>query len=233
MVYEGGTDQLHAIPMMELAINNSIQDGTGLSPTHIVYGAPIRTPVDMLDGVQGGTAGVWEVWKMQEIQDLVHKRLMHTQKAKKRQSDRHYRDVEYTMGLKVLLSTKNLRLKVPRKLQDWYMEPFEVLKRVGPAAYNLYLSHSSALKTINLVFNVSLLKDFVDNGLRWQPPLIEVDGQQECQIEGIVGHRTFGGQPQYFVSFVNCDASENFWLAEEQLSNAKDLLPEYQLVHGL
>ena len=30
-----------------------------------------------------------------------------------------------------------------------------------------------------------------------------------------MGHRTFRGQPQYYVSFVGYDASENVWLAEE------------------
>ena len=47
MVYEGSEDWLHAIPMMELAINGSIWDSTGLSPVYIVYGIP----ADMLDGV--------------------------------------------------------------------------------------------------------------------------------------------------------------------------------------
>ena len=46
------------------------------------------------------------------------------------------------------------------------MGPFEVLKRVGPAAYKLDLTHSSALKTIHPVFHISLLRDFVENGLR-------------------------------------------------------------------
>ena len=58
MVYEGSMDWLHAIPIMELAINNSIQDITGLSPVYIVYRTPIRMPVDMLDGGWGGTTGV-------------------------------------------------------------------------------------------------------------------------------------------------------------------------------
>ena len=65
-----------------------------------------------------------------------------------------HRDVEYAMGQKVLLSTKNLRLKLPRKLQDQYVGPFEVLKRVGPTAYKLDLSHSSALK-MNIQFSMS------------------------------------------------------------------------------
>ena len=41
----------HAILTMELAINNRIQDSTGLFPLHIVYKTLIRMPVDMLDGV--------------------------------------------------------------------------------------------------------------------------------------------------------------------------------------
>ena len=36
--------------MIELVINNSIQDGTGLSPAYIVYGTRIRMPVDILAG---------------------------------------------------------------------------------------------------------------------------------------------------------------------------------------
>ena len=51
MVYEGSMDWLQAIPMLELAINNSKQDSTGLSTAHIVYGTLIRMPVDILDWV--------------------------------------------------------------------------------------------------------------------------------------------------------------------------------------
>ena len=61
MVHKGSIDWLHTIAMMELAINNSIQDSTGLSPAYIVQGTPTRMPVDMLDGVQSGTTGAQEV----------------------------------------------------------------------------------------------------------------------------------------------------------------------------
>ena len=58
MVHEGTMDWLHAIPMTKLAINNRIQDSTGLFPAYIVYGAPIKMPMGMLDGVQGGTDSI-------------------------------------------------------------------------------------------------------------------------------------------------------------------------------
>ena len=42
MVHQGSTDWLKAISMIELAINNSTQDSTGLSPAHIVRIPPYR-----------------------------------------------------------------------------------------------------------------------------------------------------------------------------------------------
>ena len=36
-----------------------------------------------------------------------------------------------------------------------------------------------------------------------------------------MGHSTFRGQPQCYVSFVGYDACENIWLAEKELCNAK------------
>ena len=81
------------------------------------------------------------------------------------QSDKHCKDLKYAIGQKVPLSIRNLRFKLPRKLQVRYMGPFEVLKRMGLTAYKLDLSHSFALKMIHPLFNVSLLRDFDDIGL--------------------------------------------------------------------
>ena len=50
-------DWLYTILMIELAIKNSIQDSTGLSPAYIVYGIVMGMLVDRLDEVQGGIAG--------------------------------------------------------------------------------------------------------------------------------------------------------------------------------
>ena len=170
---------------------------------------------------------------MKEIRELVYKRILHAQKVQKRQINIYHRDVEYAVGLTALLSTRYLRLKLPRKLQDWYIGQFKVLKLVGPTDYKLDLSHNDGLRTIHKAFHVSLLRDFEDNRLGQQPPPVEVYGLSEYEIEAIVGHWIYRKQPKYYVSFVGYDASENAWLAEKQLSNAKQLLSEYHLVHGL
>ena len=90
-------------------------------------------------------------------------------------------------------SAPNLRLKLPKKLQDRYIGPFRVISRVGPTAYHLDLSTSSALKHLHPTFHISLLREFRDNGLYQQPPPVEIDGDDEWEIERILGHRLFRG----------------------------------------
>ena len=68
-----------------------------------------------------------------------------------------------------------------------------MISRVGPTAYCLDLSTISALKHLHPTFHVSLLSAFQDNGLYQQPPLVEIDGDDEWEIERILGHRLFRG----------------------------------------
>ena len=111
----------------------------------------------------------------------------------KHQADQHCQYMEFAVGAQVLLSTRNLRLKLPKKLQDRYIGPFRVISRVGPTAYHLDLSTSSALKHLHPTFHISLLREFQDNGLYQQPPPVEIDGDDEWEIERILGHRLFRG----------------------------------------
>ena len=112
------------------------------------------------------------------------------------------------MGCKFLLSTSNIRLKLLGKLQECFIRLFEVLKRVGPTAYKLDLSHSATLKIIQPIFNVILFRDFFNNGQRQQPyfyylfTTIEIYGEYKYKMEAVVGHRTYRGQPQYYVKFL-------------------------------
>ena len=89
----------------------------------------------------------------------------------------------------MLLSTRNLRLQVPRKLHDRFVGPFQVTERIGPTAYHLDLSggkHRQALRGIHDIFHVSLLKPFKDNGMVANVPPVEIDEHKEYEIEKIL-----------------------------------------------
>ena len=61
--------------------------------------------------------------------------LQSVQKQQMYYNQRH-RNVEYSVGDLVLLSTKNLKFKnIPVKLQKRFVGPFEVIEKIGSQAY--------------------------------------------------------------------------------------------------
>ena len=81
-----------------------------------------------------------------------------------------------------------------RKLGPCWIGPFHVSARVGMVAYHLELP--SQYKFHN-VFHVSLLKGYNDSGadraeVNPAPIVLEPSGDQEFEVERIVGHRHVG-----------------------------------------
>ena len=66
--------------------------------------------------------------------------------------------MSFSVGDKVLLSTRNLNLTGLRKLKDKYVGTFVVQQRIGEVAYKLDLSSCTALRNVHPVFHVSLLR---------------------------------------------------------------------------
>ena len=71
------------------------------------------------------------------------------------------------------------------------------------------------------IFHVSLLREFRDNGLSSHPPGLDFEGEEEYELDGIAGHRVVRGRRQFLVSFKGYDRSEDMWLPESELGNAK------------
>ena len=94
------------------------------------------------------------------------------------------------MGYKVLLSDRNIRTtQLAKKLDYKYHGPFVILKCIGIQAYQLDLSE--ALRNIHNVFHVFLLESYqrVEGRAPPPPPLIEVDGEEQAEIEEILDNR--------------------------------------------
>ena len=87
-------------------------------------------------------------------------------------ADRHRRVVRYSVGDRVLLSTKHLALKgVSGKLKPRYVGPFRVVQLVRDNAVKLELPVSMG---VHPVFNISLVKLYL--GSQLQPAPVEVEG---------------------------------------------------------
>ena len=123
-----------------------------------------------------------------------------------------------------MFSTKNLRLHGIRKFCDHYIGPFIVLERIGKTAYCLGLLSHAALRGVHNVFHISLLCDWLGNGVHADVPPIEIDGNAEYKVASIKGHRECNGKLQYLTLFVGFDSSEDMWLTTAQLEHAPQLL---------
>ena len=72
--------------------------------------------------------------QVKTIVEEAKKLLQKAQEYKRKYFDAHQCQLEFKVGQKVLLFTKNLKLPGSRKLHPRWVGPFKVLQRVGAAA---------------------------------------------------------------------------------------------------
>ena len=65
-----------ALAPAEMAINNAVTDGTGLSPVHVAYGMPLTMPVNVLAGVSQTPAAEAFVVNWEQIAKKVDQQLI-------------------------------------------------------------------------------------------------------------------------------------------------------------
>ncbi|CAN6477884.1 unnamed protein product [Victoria cruziana] len=96
---------------------------------------------------------------------MIRERLKTTQHRQKCYTDRRRRELKFDVGemafLKVSPGKGILRFKKKGKLSSRYIGPFEILDRIGTAAYRLALPPQ--LSHVHNVFHVSLLRKYLPN----------------------------------------------------------------------
>jgi hypothetical protein len=135
-------------------------------------------------------------------------------------------EVQYEVGEQVLLSTKNLSLKMQgtTKLLPRFIGPFTITERIGAVAYRLDLP--PVLKVHN-VFHVSLLKQYKP-GRKKPPPLpIMVEGVPEFEVECILNHRRRGKTIQYQIKWLGYGQEHTSWEPESCVRNCPERINEY------
>jgi hypothetical protein len=141
---------------------------------------------------------------------------------------------QFKKGDCVWLEAKNLALPYQtRKLAPRHHGPFLITKQVSPVAYQLGLPPTW---TIHDVFHASLLTPYhetKEHGVNYsRPPPEMVDGEEEFEVEAIMGHHFFGRgrKLQYLVQWKGYSAADDTWEPQEQVF-APQKITKYHQAH--
>jgi hypothetical protein len=236
------------LPMAEFALNNSVHSSSGFTPFYLNSGQHPLNPLTSL-GERGcrrlsPTGGDQRLLPavdafVKDIAGVVHQAKVHLRAAQDRQksyADRNRRELTFSVGDKVLLKTKNLKLTTTgkRKLLPKWVGPFPVLKVVGSAAYKLELPSGMRCHP---VFHVSNLQAYRSDGRVQPPPVpLEVSGELEFEVEQVILHRdTKRGRRyhrEYMIKWLGYGPEHNSWEPQSSMK-CDELIDEYwQATHA-
>ena len=147
---------------MEFAYNNNYQSSISIAPYEALYGRKCRTPVWLTELNEYKVIGSDIVRETEEKVQVIQQRLKAASDSQKSYVGLKRNDIEYEVGDKVFLKVspwrKVLWFGKKGKLSPRFIEPYEILERIGLLAYRLALS--SELAKLHNVFHVSMLRRY-------------------------------------------------------------------------
>ena len=212
------------LPCCEFAVNNAWNAATGNTPFFLNYGENPRSPVSA-DVICRLPAAKSFEGRVNEAIANARNFLAAAQARMKKNADLKRRELQFEVGMKVLLSTKNLKLAIAGapEFKAKFIGPYEILQRVGTVAYKLKLPDT--MSRIHPIFHVSLLKQYYEGGNKnVMPPPVIIDGQVQYFIEKLVDHHELkDGTREFLVEWKGCGPEQNLWVPEAELDETAAL----------
>ncbi|KAL4011196.1 hypothetical protein IC575_028245 [Cucumis melo] len=221
------------LPLMEFAYNNNYQSSIGMAPYEALYGRPCRTPVCWNEVGERKLVGPELVQITTNNIKLIRENLRKAQDRQKSYADKRRRNLEFQVGDQVFLKLSPwrgvIRFGRKGKLSPRYIGPYQITKRVGPAAYRLELPIE--LARIHDVFHVSMLRKYIPDPshvLQDQPVELKEDlsyVEEPVQIldrkEQVLRNKTI---PLINVLWRHHGAEEATWEPEYQMKKSYPIL---------
>jgi len=153
---------MECLPLIEFTYNNSYQASIGMAPFEALYGRKCKTPLCWYDDGEAVLLGPEMLQQITEQVKLIREKIKASQDRQKSYYDRRRKPLDFQEGehvfLKVSPVTGVRRALKSRKLTPKYLGLYQILKKVGPVAYQIALPPS--LSNLHLVFHVSQLRRY-------------------------------------------------------------------------
>ncbi|GKD17629.1 putative reverse transcriptase domain-containing protein [Tanacetum coccineum] len=165
------------LPLAEFSYNNSYHPSIRCAPLEALYGRKCRSPMLWTEIGEGSVIGPELVLETTDKVVLIKEKLKATRDRQKSYADKR-RKLLFEVGDWVLLKVSPwkgvVRFGKKCKLAPRYVEPFEILERIGLVAYRLRLPEE--LSSVHDTFHVSNLnKCLADANLHVPLDEIKVD----------------------------------------------------------
>ena len=158
----GGSWKKH-LHLVEFSYNNSYQASIQMAPFEALYGRKCRSPLCWSEVGERALLGPELIQESAEVVKLIRQRMQTAQSRQRSYADPKRRDHVFKVGDRVFLKVSPMKgvMRFGRKgkLAPRYVGPYEILRSVGPVAFELALPPD--FPHVHPVFHVSLLRHYV------------------------------------------------------------------------
>jgi len=151
------------LSLVEFTYNNSFHASIGMAPYEALYGRRCRTPLCWYQDGESVVVGPELLRQTTEKVKQIQVRMKASQSRQKSYADQRRRPLEFAVGdhvfLRITPTTGIGRVIRSRKLSPKFIGPYQILRKIGPVAYEIALPPQ--LSNLHSVFHVSQLRKYV------------------------------------------------------------------------
>jgi len=217
-------------------INNATTAVTKMSPNEVLFGFKLRSNISALGQ---NLAPQENPLSATALRSLAHAdaedSAKHAAFCIGRNYNRKHHDVSFKVGDKVYLCLgKGYKLhRVPKaKLGLQRVGPFPILERIGNLAYKLQLPEDWGIHPVISVAQLELTKSDPFNRTSSPPPLVDVDGEEQWEVETIIRSelrsRGRNRRKHYLVRWKGFGPEVDSWISAEEMGHAAELVQEFE-----